>query len=77
MLLLLQLLSFESRHLDPVKAYEIMPSCSDIDDLKLFSLIDSCTISGLKSDIWQHQRMLVLLLTSFSGEEDMQMSFFL
>ena len=54
MLLLLQLLSFESWHLDSVKAYEIKPSCSDIDDLKLFSLIDSCTISGLKSELPQY-----------------------
>ena len=54
MLLLLQLLSFESCHLDPVKAYEIKPSISDIDDLKLFSLIDSCTISRLKSELPQY-----------------------
>ena len=62
------------RYFNPVKAYEIKPSCSDIDDLKLFSFIDSSTIKVNCPNIWQHQRMLVLLLTSFSGGKDMQMS---
>ena len=75
-----------ARYFDPVKAYEIKPmklslAASDIDDLKLFSFIDSSTISGLKSELPQYlaaskdvSSASLLVLTSFSGGKDMQMS---
>lgn len=43
-----------ARYFDPMKAHELQPSCTDIDNLKLLPFFDNGVIIGLKSELPQY-----------------------